>query len=99
VYLARGQALLGAVYTCDSAYESAYDSVYDLLPKASVQQANFRFVFVEMCIQTIPGQTFALVLVTDSTRISFFFFLSHSAALPLFHPKNVEAGTQRIDFF
>ena len=47
-----------------------------------------------------PGQTFALVLVTASTRISFFlFFFSHSAALPLFHPKDVEAGTQRKDFF
>jgi hypothetical protein len=48
----------------------------------------------------VPGQTFALVLVTASTRISFFFvFFSHSAALPLFHPKNVKAGTQRKDFF
>jgi hypothetical protein len=28
----------------------------------------------------------------------FWIFLSHSAALPLFHPKNVEAGTQRKDF-
>jgi hypothetical protein len=47
-----------------------------------------------------PGQTFALVLVTASTRISFFFvFFCQSAALPLFHLKNVEAGTQRIDFF
>jgi hypothetical protein len=49
-------------------------------------------------VYVIPGQTFALVLVTASTRISFF-FLSHSAALPLFHPKNVKAGTQRKDFF
>jgi hypothetical protein len=27
--------VLGAVYTCDFAYESPYDSVYDLLPKGS----------------------------------------------------------------
>jgi hypothetical protein len=35
VSLLVSTSCLGAVYTCDLAYESAYDSEYDLLPKVS----------------------------------------------------------------
>jgi hypothetical protein len=40
---------LGAVYTCDFAYESSYDSVYDLLLKVS---SNYIFdLFFLKCVE------------------------------------------------
>jgi hypothetical protein len=40
--------VLGAVYTCDFAYESAYDSVYDLLRKVS--RKFIFYLFLLKCV-------------------------------------------------